>query len=195
MYEGITIEPPTPLLSESQPNELFTNSFCTAATTAVPQADNPSSSSSLTSFSSKPDTVRLANNCCDGKRSSLGADSTQGHYMDALEKVHFYCYQKEYIKVFRIYYHNSLLFLIILYYIYGSFMFYSTNQIATAAVVVVYLEIAHPVENDEALNQWQAVQESRSLARVYQQEGHRKVRSIWRKILRHKKYPEIKCIL
>jgi hypothetical protein len=29
----------------------------------------------------------------------------------------------------------------------------STNQIATAAVVVVYLEIAHPVGNDEALNQ------------------------------------------
>ena len=35
----------------------------------------------------------------------------------------------------------------------GSFMFYSTNQIATAAVVVVYLEIVHPVGNDEALNQ------------------------------------------
>ena len=67
-------------------------------------------------------------------------------------------------------------------------MFYSTNQIATAAVVVVYLEIAHPVGNDEALNQWQAVQESRILARVYQQEGHRKVRSTWRKILKHKKF-------
>ena len=73
--------------------------------------------------------------------------------MDALEKVHFYCYQKEYIEVFQIQYHNILHFLIILYYMSGSFMFYSTNQIATAAVVVVYLEIVHPVGNDEALNQ------------------------------------------
>ena len=60
---------------------------------------------------------------------------------------------KKYNKVFKIHYHEILYFLIILYYMCDSFMFYSTNQIATAAVVVVYLEIAHPVGNDEALNQ------------------------------------------
>ena len=86
MYEGITIEPPTPNPT-SHPSDLFTISF-TQSSIPVPQdGNNPSSSSSLTSFSSKPETVRLANNGYEEKRTSLGAESPQGTYSDVLEKV------------------------------------------------------------------------------------------------------------
>ena len=84
MYEGITIEPPTPNPG-SHPSDPFTISFTPSI--AVPHEGNPSSSSSLTSFSSKPDTVRLASNGCEEKCTSIGAESPQGTYSDALEKV------------------------------------------------------------------------------------------------------------
>ena len=86
MYEGITIEPPTPNPG-SHPSDLFTIAF-TQSSIVVPQdGNNPSSSSSLTSFSSKPETVRLANNGYEEKCTSLGPESPQGTYSDVLEKV------------------------------------------------------------------------------------------------------------
>ena len=86
MYDGITIEPPTPNPT-SHPSDLFTISF-TQSSIPVPQdGNNPSSSSSLTSFSSKPETVRLASNGFEEKGTCLGAESPQGTYSDVLEKV------------------------------------------------------------------------------------------------------------
>ena len=85
MYEGITIEPPSPNVNP-HPSDFFTISFTPSFT--VPHAENPSSSSSVTSFSSKG-TTRLANNGCEEKNSSLGAESPQGTYSDMLDKV--YC--------------------------------------------------------------------------------------------------------
>ena len=84
MYEGITIEPPSPNVNP-HPSDLFTISVTPSFT--IPQAENPSSSSSITSFSSK-ETTRLANNGCEEKNLSLGEESPQDTYGDVLDKVY-----------------------------------------------------------------------------------------------------------